>query len=172
MRCRRLKLAVVLTSLLLAVVLAIAWLAGLSNWAADHIRPMHVANTEASLCIDGPTLFLVVQRRVDDASFSPEQRAAVATDYAENSIGGFAIGAGKQSSRWVGRRPGAIYCTYTIGAPIVVVLAGLIGLPSFEVARRARRRRRERRGLCLTCGYDLRAASGDRCPECGAGMPA
>ena len=34
----------------------------------------------------------------------------------------------------------------------------------------ARDRGRRRRGLCLACGYDLRA-SGDRCPECGRVRP-
>jgi hypothetical protein len=54
-------------------------------------------------------------------------------------------------------------------------LAALSGLgPTIFLGRGVnairRRRRRRARGLCLRCGYDLRA-SPDRCPECGAVPP-
>jgi hypothetical protein len=31
-------------------------------------------------------------------------------------------------------------------------------------------RRRVRKGRCLSCGYDLRGMSGEKCPECGAAV--
>ena len=40
-------------------------------------------------------------------------------------------------------------------------------LPAVAFARWRRTRGRRRRGECLACGYDLRAAVDGRCPECG-----
>jgi hypothetical protein len=56
----------------------------------------------------------------------------------------------------------------SVTAPYWSVAVALGALPAFvPLVRRYRRRvRRRRDGLCLRCGYDLRATSG-RCSECG-----
>lgn len=51
--------------------------------------------------------------------------------------------------------------------PIVLLL---LMMPSMQLLHWNRRHNRFRRGLCLICGYDLRA-SVKRCPECGTPMP-
>jgi hypothetical protein len=74
-------------------------------------------------------------------------------------------------------RIGLYHERYVSGAPLVV-FEHLIGFPHWlflpffavmpvmAVRRACTRRWRRRAGLCLNCGYDLRA-SGERCPECG-----
>ena len=49
---------------------------------------------------------------------------------------------------------------------LAMLLAGVVANMSYH-HRKTSRRSRLRRGLCLACGYDLRA-SPEQCPECGA----
>ena len=51
-----------------------------------------------------------------------------------------------------------------------LAVPGMI-LPLLWWRRRHRTQRRRALGLCLTCGYDLRASS-ERCSECGTPIPA
>lgn len=54
--------------------------------------------------------------------------------------------------------------------PLLLMASPFAGASVARTIRNRRRRHRESRGLCLFCGYDLRA-SPDRCPECGQPNP-
>jgi hypothetical protein len=54
----------------------------------------------------------------------------------------------------------------TVSAPYWFLLVLLTLLPGLWLFFYSRRRWRTQKGLCLVCGYDLRATP-DRCPECG-----
>ena len=64
-----------------------------------------------------------------------------------------------------------IYCRELLVPRWSVTLGFIVAWSgSLLLVRRWREQnRRLRLGLCLFCGYDMRA-SGDRCPECGAGV--
>jgi hypothetical protein len=58
---------------------------------------------------------------------------------------------------------------WNLEVPYWMLCALTLAFPLIDVRRRwreRRNRRRQRRGLCLICGYDLRATQ-ERCPECG-----
>jgi hypothetical protein len=55
------------------------------------------------------------------------------------------------------------------GFPYWIALAATVPLPLTRFIVRRRLRRRAADGLCLQCGYDLRASAG-RCPECGSSV--
>jgi hypothetical protein len=62
---------------------------------------------------------------------------------------------------------------HKIAAPYWAISA-LLASPSLVLRKRWQKWRESRRrgqGLCLACGYDLRASE-DRCPECGTIIPA
>jgi hypothetical protein len=54
--------------------------------------------------------------------------------------------------------------------PLWLLLVVALPAPMFALRQALIARHRRRRGLCLTCGYDLRF-SPDRCPECGRPTP-
>ena len=57
--------------------------------------------------------------------------------------------------------------TLTVPCWLAVVLTGALPVMWYWRFRRKRaERRRSVQGLCIACGYDLRATK-DRCPECG-----
>ena len=56
----------------------------------------------------------------------------------------------------------------SIDIPIWLVAVPAVGL--CVLLAQPRRRLRERRGLCLKCGYNLRGAEHEVCPECGAAL--
>lgn len=60
--------------------------------------------------------------------------------------------------------------SYDLHIPCWMVVSCFMIVTSLVLLARHRLRRRRSLGLCLQCGYDLRA-SPDRCPECGVPVP-
>jgi hypothetical protein len=76
-------------------------------------------------------------------------------------IFGFALGEVK------GQGPMGYKSTLVVCAPYWFLILVFAILPARLFYRVMKIRRRRMKGLCLMCGYDLRASPG-RCPECGA----
>jgi hypothetical protein len=70
----------------------------------------------------------------------------------------------------VGQLPEGRWSNRVLSVPLLplILLTGI--LPVLRLIHRRRQQTRRRLGLCLTCGYDLRATP-ERCPECGTPAP-
>ncbi len=75
----------------------------------------------------------------------------------------------KRAFQWRGWVPriGGSGPWYFVRAPLWLPSLVLAVLLVFGLLPRHRRRKRKKLGLCLKCGYDLRASK-ERCPECGS----
>jgi len=89
-----------------------------------------------------------------------QQRFAV---YTPHAWGGF--GFGFINGPEIGMDPG--YNIYVLRLPDWFLMLLFARLPAGWARVIWRRRRRRKLGLCVACGYDLRATPA-RCPECGA----
>ena len=54
---------------------------------------------------------------------------------------------------------------------LLTTAVAVTALPARALWRARKRATSDRRGLCRACGYDLRGADHERCPECGASVP-
>jgi hypothetical protein len=115
-------------------------------------------------------LDLEVRRIRTHSNFDPTMRG-----WLRYHFGGFRVGPSPRVLCLPGLRPfprpapppmPAAQMTYEAVVPYWLFL--LASVTPFLVAniRQRRETSRQRRGLCATCGYDLRATP-DRCPECG-----
>ncbi|HEY7115019.1 MAG TPA: hypothetical protein VH475_00445 [Tepidisphaeraceae bacterium] len=168
-------IALLSLSLALLVTLAVLWARGRTHGQvvalfADGGRVSGVVFSRGqvfvvmtNLPLDGRRAWTIEAREVSDEDAQSLLKLLAGRVEYEKRFGRFGWERGK-----IDEMPGA---WFVAGAsPLWLPIALLAIPPALWLRGRLVLHRRARRGLCLACGYDLRATLG-RCPECGWERP-
>jgi hypothetical protein len=158
-----------LLSLLLCIASAIFWIRSHRGRDTLTLTPLP---SRWSLSTSSGTLRLTHDLSYIDPA---EVKSVISSFKHERSLLGFGVKQSEEFHSWpvTSRGPfssityGTVTKTHYMPLWACLVLLGI--LPTIQYSRLARRLRRRRRGLCLNCGYDLRASPA-KCPECGTAV--
>ena len=167
---RILRVALALLSLLLCIALVVLWIRSLlaPPAAATGLVNLSPYPDRWFLYAQGGTMLLARERSILDPADVPR---VLKSGIDKRSVLGFGIERWQQSHNWPVDRGTITYGTdfKAYYCPLWSCFVLLLILPLIELPRMIRNFRRRRRGLCMNCGYDLRA-SPSKCPECGASI--
>ena len=151
-------------SLLLCVVMALLW--ARSYWVVDSLagytdlRLVSVVSVQGSL-----RLRMIHFLQPPDPVTVRHGWQTVPVVWKQSGRGHLGFYVGNVSFSFAGSR------TVDVDIPHWFLFGVSAVSPVWWCLRRRRNRLKERMGLCLTCGYDLRASK-ERCPECGTAIAA
>ena len=167
-------------SVLLCVATVALWVR--SYWVADTLVYTRRSGAPASVTLWSSSGYVTLR------SWQPPDRSAFRVQQ-RGWVYGHGPAAKNEPSRFLGspdsrRFLGAVYFDFTwtrqnspfngvreravlVPCWMQTVVYGALGLVRLLSINRRRRAARAAAGLCMACGYDLRATPG-RCPECGA----
>jgi hypothetical protein len=155
---RILRASLVILSLLLCIASIVFWIRSHRVGGIFHLSPFP---NKWSLATSYGTLWLYC-----DMPLNPPHRIG----NFERSFWGFGTSERQEIRNYDPvKPPGKIeYGTHIKGYFVPLWFCAILFaiLPLLQLHSLARLRRRRKKGLCVNCGYDLRA-SGNQCPECG-----
>lgn len=167
---RILRVAVAVFSLFLSLVVATLWVRSLlaPPAATTGLVKFSPYPDKWFLYAQSGKLLLVRERSILDKADVPNP---VKSGIDKRSVLGFGTERWQNLQNWPVERGTLTYGTdfEAYFCPLWASVLLFLLLPLLELPRIVRNLRRRRRGLCMNCGYDLRA-SPSKCPECGAAV--
>ena len=153
-------------SLLLCAAVGLSWVR--SYWLCDIITRGGPLGGTIVWTVHGGIHAVREGQRPFGVPTSEEQRRFGVRTVPAEKVGQFEYAVGLRPNRWMPARFGRerAFGRAYLFVPHWVPLGLFAAAPAAWFARRLRRARRSACGLCIACGYDLRATR-HRCPECG-----